>query len=407
MAVNQNTLGSFLWGQGGVALTPEQLTVLRAIQAKKDAKGVDYSPVVSPWQGAARLGDAFVDVLQDRRLNQADASNKQADDSLMGGLSSLINGDASIPAPAAAGQIAASSPSPASVASSAPPDLTKNDIYNGFIGTVKEGGLTNPYGLAALAATGQHESAFSPSNANREWNDGANNAGGILSWNGPRLQALKAANGGTYGTPQQQAKFFLSEDPQLIADLNGAKSLEEAQARINKAWGFKDPGGRESAARLSAAAGFLPTFTNTQVASAQPQTATDAIQAQAPVTYQDPQVTTAYAQPASTNALQAPDVSSLVPPPPVTAPQNQGFQPPGAGVVPTQMVQSQRMAPQLPPPTNVANAPQVASVQPQQQAQAAQPQYNTAQQQAAPQQVAQAVPQRTQINPAIIKALTS
>ncbi|MFW8606482.1 phage tail tip lysozyme [Rhizobium beringeri] len=152
-----------------------------------------------------------------------------------------------------------------------PTKLTDNDVSSGFIDTVKGGydvngqklAVTNPYGLAAIAATGQAESGFSPANVGRTWNDGANNAGGIMSWNGPRLANLQKFAGGTNGTPQQQAQFFLQENPGLIAKLNNAKSVAEAQQIMNNAWAFKgydQPGNPNAAHRLSLANSFLPHF---------------------------------------------------------------------------------------------------------------------------------------------------
>lgn len=176
----------------------------------------------------------------------------------------------------------ADSGQPGTDGSTEAPDMSSNEIYNGFMDTVKTE-VQNPYALAVIASTGQRESAFSPGNTNRVWNDGKNNAGGIMSWNGPRLAALQKANGGKNGTPEQQAQFFLKESPELIQKLNGAKSLEQAQQIMNQAWGFKgynQPNHPETIARLKASRGFLGKFLNatepaadTEVAAA-PQSVT-------------------------------------------------------------------------------------------------------------------------------------
>lgn len=42
-------------------------------------------------------------------------------------------------------------------------------IYTTFIDTVKEDGLTNPYGLAAVASTAKHESGYSAKNTYGNW----------------------------------------------------------------------------------------------------------------------------------------------------------------------------------------------------------------------------------------------
>ena len=141
---------------------------------------------------------------------------------------------------------------------------TQNPVFNGFMGTVAQG-ITNPYALAAVHATGIHESRFSAANANGSWSDPSQSgqpgtSGGILSWRGPRLTAMEQ-----YGrSPEQQGAFFLNENPQLIAQLNNAKSVEEAQALMNRAWafaGYDRPGG-EAEARLNTARSVLPNYLN-------------------------------------------------------------------------------------------------------------------------------------------------
>lgn len=193
-----------------------------------------------------------------------------------------LMGQTAIPASGAQNELAASSPAPKANIG------TPNDIENGFLSTVKAGGLTNPYGLAAVAATGRAESGWSPQNAGRTWNDGANDAGGILSWNGPRLAALRAANGGSNGTPEQQAKFFLAEDPELIQKLNNAQSPQEASSIMANAWrfrGYDQPGGE--AARRQA---LTQNYYSTQFANSSPADATASAAPSAPAPYRDPVV---------------------------------------------------------------------------------------------------------------------
>ncbi|WP_244562458.1 hypothetical protein [Ensifer aridi] len=75
-------------------------------------------------------------------------------------------------------------------------NMSGNEIYSSFMDTV-DNTITNPFGLAAVAATGKAESSFSPANANRTWSDPSQSgdpgtAGGIMSWRGPRLEKLQA-----------------------------------------------------------------------------------------------------------------------------------------------------------------------------------------------------------------------
>jgi hypothetical protein len=142
-------------------------------------------------------------------------------------------------------------------------------VYDEFIGGVQAAGLQNPYGLAAVAATGKRESGYKPSNAFGAWSDpaesgGAGTAGGIMSWRNERLDkmrqfALDAGDNPAAPSPATQAQFFAQEDPALIERLNQAKSVEEAQGLMNRAWrfaGYDRPGG-EAAARTETAKAYF------------------------------------------------------------------------------------------------------------------------------------------------------
>lgn len=187
-------------------------------------------------------------------------------------------GAKSIPSPVAQQQIAATNPAPVQGNVSAG---TSNDIQNQFIDTVRNGGLTNPYGLAAVAATGRAESGWSPANVNAAWPDPsqsgqAGTAGGILSWRNERLANLRnfAQSQGedpSNISPATQAKFFLQEDPTLVERLNAAKSPQEAASIMANAWKFRgyDQAGGEAARRAALAQNYY----STQFANAQPQAA--------------------------------------------------------------------------------------------------------------------------------------
>ncbi|MDQ0558683.1 hypothetical protein QO004_000458 [Rhizobium mesoamericanum] len=339
-------------------------------------QGTDTSPIQSPWQGAARMAQALMGGLE---VRQAREDQQAADAQVMslltgqpytppeqsGNFLSGLFGHSKVPASGAQHEIAASNPAPADVSG-----LSSNQVYNDFINTVKSGyegvpGVTNPYGLAAVAATGRAESGFSPGNVNRTWSDPSQSgqpgtAGGIMSWRGPRYAAL-AATGDL--SPAGQAKFFLQENPQLITALNNAKSVEEAQRLMNNAWAFAghDQPGGESARRLSYAQGFLPTF-GTQVASAAPAPEMAAASAPALTPYRDPQVTTAYPQPQATPAEQA--IGQQAPLAQSQDPVQVASIDPKAGGMP---VAPQQPQPQVLPPlpsSTVAPPPAVASVAP-------------------------------------------
>ncbi|NTB01070.1 hypothetical protein [Agrobacterium tumefaciens] len=314
--------GAFVWGRNGRKLSPEEMAKQREIADAMMRKGMDYSPVGHWAQGAARVAEGVLGALDVRELDNEAKANKDWNAGKFGEIANLLSGGAvapsagtaapggaNIPMTSAAGEVSATSP-------------VTGDTYAPFMDTIKQGGVNNPYALAAIAATGRAESGWSAANANRTWSDPSESgqpgtAGGIMSWRGPRYQAL-AATGDL--SPQGQAKFFLNEDPALIQKLNGAKSLEEAQQLMNNAWafaGYNRPGG-ESARRLGFAKGYLSGFQggNTEVASLDPS----AGMISPPVSgYRDPLVSAPNNQATIAPPLPAPQMVSA--PPSVAKPQ--------------------------------------------------------------------------------------
>ncbi|NTJ63541.1 hypothetical protein G6M50_38065 [Agrobacterium rhizogenes] len=319
---------NFLPGQGETE-SSSAVDLRRRLAAAMLQQGMQTSPIQSPWQGVARLSEALMGGLAVRRqAQQEQESLKQGMAALTGqpytppaetgGFLSRLFGNNDVPATSAQNQISASSPAATSAPASASagnvsaPDLSGNDVYNGFMDTVK-GGVKNPYALAAIASTGKAESGFSPKNSSGVWNDGVNNAGGIMSWNGPRLAALQKFSGGSNGTPQQQAAFFLQENPDLIGALNNAKSVDEAQHLMNNAWAFKGynvPGNANAANRLATARAFLPGFLQAPGTPAPQANATGTSPTQ--VASLDPSAGMA-------SAMPAPAAQPIVPPPSPTA----------------------------------------------------------------------------------------
>ncbi|CDZ50420.1 phage tail tip lysozyme [Neorhizobium galegae] len=351
---------AFVWGEGGAQLTPEQIAKQREIEDALLQRGVDTSPVGSAYEGLARVANAAAGSFRRGRLGRAENENKAYDAAAFNNIVGLMNGGGAGASPSASGaavtlpgsgiasEIKATNPSI---------DVADNDIYSPFIDTVKAGGLSNPYGLAAVAATGKAESGWSPKNANRSWSDPSESgqggtAGGVMSWRAERLQNLynyAASKGEKPGaiSPQTQAEFFLKEDPRLIAKLNAAQSPDEAAGLMANAWkfaGYDRPGG-EAARRRSYVNAYLPKFQGgNEVASLDPSAgmapAAAAIERQAPASgYVDP-------------VVSAPNYQ-----PPAAAPQSE---------------QADAALPAL-PSRDIAPAPAVASVPPVQVAQAAPP----------------------------------
>lgn len=85
-------LESFVWGAGGAALTPEQIARQREIADALTAKGIDTSPVGSWAQGAARVADALVGVVKERRASNAEGANAATNSNIV---QSLLQGGTS------------------------------------------------------------------------------------------------------------------------------------------------------------------------------------------------------------------------------------------------------------------------------------------------------------------------
>ncbi|WP_262512247.1 phage tail tip lysozyme [Agrobacterium tumefaciens] len=312
---------AFIFG-GNTGETPESLKRKRSIAEALAVK--TSSAPRNVGEGLNALGNALIYRALMGKVDAGEAAGKKT---LEADRAAFMGGFGSSPAPAggsssivpmtdAAGEVSSTSPKVEASGS--------GNVYDDFIGGVKSAGLTNPYGLAAVAATGQAESGWSPQNANRSWSDPsqsgqAGTAGGVMSWRNERLNNLYSfarQRGEQPGniSPATQAAFFVQEDPSLIQSLNSAKSAEEAQRLMNNAWkfaGYDKPDG-ETARRMGLASSYLPRFQggNTEVASLDPSAGISAAAAidaaAAPSGYVDPMVSAPNSRGAVANALMAP-----------------------------------------------------------------------------------------------------
>lgn len=64
---------AFVWGAGGRRLTPEEVEQQRKVAESLMAP--DYSPIVSPWQGLARVAGNLRGALEERDADKAAAAN--------------------------------------------------------------------------------------------------------------------------------------------------------------------------------------------------------------------------------------------------------------------------------------------------------------------------------------------
>lgn len=98
----------FVWGQGGARMTPEEIAQQRKVAESLLASGMDYSPIKSPWQGAARVAQAILGGLESGEASAASKANAAESGKLIaallgGGASPAATTDAAPAAPIASG----------------------------------------------------------------------------------------------------------------------------------------------------------------------------------------------------------------------------------------------------------------------------------------------------------------
>ena len=181
-------LAPFIWGEGGQALTPEQVARKRELAELAASRAGDTSPVGHWTQGAARVVDALGGVLNERRADKAETAGMSGADDFIANnpvLASLINGTGSgvsmgVPSGAE------TAPSVAGAAPSVPAGA--GAIRAGLI----ERGM--PEHIAdAFILNFQDESGLNPGiNEANPIVAGSKGGFGLSQWTGPRRRALEA-----------------------------------------------------------------------------------------------------------------------------------------------------------------------------------------------------------------------
>jgi len=243
---------------------------------------IDFSPL-------SKIGDHFVKQREDARDRELMATAMGTDVASAG------------PQIAAPGPAASTSPRPpafagggASMGVGTPADPKIEAIA---IDRARQHVGDNPFALAAFAAHGNDESAFSAKNITGSWSDPsqsgkAGTSGGVLSWRDPagvpaRYSAMKQATASAgndpYAATAAQTDFAFTENPGLTQRLKAAKSLPEAfslLAASQQYAGWNDPNSPVNARRMAKAEGYLQRF-NGQGGAPAPQggaTAAPAVQ---------------------------------------------------------------------------------------------------------------------------------
>jgi hypothetical protein len=108
----------FVWGPGGAQMTPAQIAAQREIAQAMMARGSDYSPIKSGWQGAARVAEGMLGGLNAGQADRADAANASAERDMIAKAIQAAQG-----APGAAAAPPVSPPAPGPTMASLGPDV--------------------------------------------------------------------------------------------------------------------------------------------------------------------------------------------------------------------------------------------------------------------------------------------
>lgn len=112
-----DALGPFIWGAGGAKKTPEEIARDKEVAAQLLMKAGNTSPVQHWSQGAARVVDALGGVLKQKRAEAAGAENATYNEGILKGLLS----PQSVPSSGAAAEISATSPAASAAQTQAAP----------------------------------------------------------------------------------------------------------------------------------------------------------------------------------------------------------------------------------------------------------------------------------------------
>lgn len=170
----------FVWSSGGERLTPEQVDRKRKVAEALAKQGMDFSPVQHWTQGAARVAQALLGGVEEKRANDAEKANAAESASLLAGLLGGAGG-----APAAMPSAAPSSPSASTADPSAAIAAAPADLMPRFAQAEAQYGLPANY----LAQTAKIESNFDPNAKNPN-----SSATGLLQFTAPTARQYGLTN---------------------------------------------------------------------------------------------------------------------------------------------------------------------------------------------------------------------
>ena len=212
----------------------------QSVAANLLKQGNDTSPILSPWQGVARLSQALVGSLMARRMLEAQQGAwNQGGNALAQPLALPSFGGV-------AGENGGSSDGGGSI-----PSRNGQDLYNGLLARGY-----SPVQAAALAGNMEQESRFNPTAYNK-----AEGAEGLVQWRGDRLARLQqfaSSKGTDWRDPNTQLDFIGYEmggpEAKAGAEFKTAQTLGDANRALQDYIRYGDNSGGQ---RLAYAQSFL------------------------------------------------------------------------------------------------------------------------------------------------------
>lgn len=250
----------FVWGAGGSRKTPEEVARDREIADAMLAQGMDFSPVGSWTQGAARVATAAAGAFRGWRANQAEKEGRGGADKVIAALLGAEPAAAPVTAPAAA----AASPVAAPVASG------NGDFVSSIMPAAMEASQRTGVDPRIIVAQAALESGWGKSAP-------GNNLFGIKSHGQPggnTLATTEVVNGQpvrttdsfrAYASPAESVNGyadFINENPRYAA-FKGAQGMDAQIDALGASGYATDP---NYAAKVRAIATGLPDMGVQQVA---------------------------------------------------------------------------------------------------------------------------------------------
>lgn len=221
---------AFVWGGGGAQMTPAEIEAQRKVAQVMMQKGMDYSPIQSPWQGAARVAQALLGGLESGEADRASKTNSTNEAAL---LSSIFGGGSATPA----------APTVAS-------DVAKPAGATAIPTTIADTGLTDA--ISKVAAARGVDPQYMTRLALVESGGNPNAASSLSSASGP-FQFIKST--------AQQYGLTNPNDPTASADAAARLTLDN-KAALTQALGREPTSGELYLAHQQGAGGAAKLLSN-------------------------------------------------------------------------------------------------------------------------------------------------